>query len=524
MFDLIIKKAKIVSGKLDEEAKEGDIGILKGKILKIGNLKNEISAKEINAENCFICPGFIDINNSSDHNLTIFSLPLAENLIRQGVTTVIIGNQGVSLAPLLRGDLINFEKWVDTSRINVNWQTVNELLDLLEKKKIGVNVGTLVGWGNIRTDLTGGEFRNLSKEELEKGKYLVEKSLKEGALGVSFGLNYYHEKMVGIKEILEIAKIVKKYNGFLSFRLRDPEKNFLKSVEEIIEIADLTNLEVEINNFIIKEENNVILKKGLEKIHLFNEEKELINFDLSPYEYQVENAFEILPEWVRIGKKENFFKNLTESDFKRKIIEELKEKRNIYASAVVIEANKKWWFVGLTLKEIAERFDLSLEETILKLIEICNSQILFLVKNTTFENIDPIINSYYSFISSDSGFFNLEDITKRIWTHPKTFANFIRFLKYYVKEREKYSLKEAISKLTFQVAQKIGLKNRGLIKEGYQADLVILDLNSLDDPTSFFNPFQYPSGVKTVIINGQIAYHKGVISKNCYGQIIRNQS
>jgi N-acyl-D-amino-acid deacylase len=189
MFDLIIKKAKIVSGKLDEEAKEGDIGILKGKILKIGNLKNEISAKEINAENCFICPGFIDINNSSDHNLTIFSLPLAENLIRQGVTTVIIGNQGVSLAPLLRGDLINFEKWVDTSRINVNWQTVNELLDLLEKKKIGVNVGTLVGWGNIRTDLTGGEFRNLSKEELEKGKYLVEKSLKEGALGVSFGLN-----------------------------------------------------------------------------------------------------------------------------------------------------------------------------------------------------------------------------------------------------------------------------------------------------------------------------------------------
>lgn len=521
MLDLIIKKGRIITGRADEEIKEGDIGISKGKIVKIGNLKNELASKEINAENLFICPGFIDINNSADHDFSLFYSPQAENLIRQGVTTVILGNQGVSLAPFLKDSLNNFEKWTDTSKININWQTLEELFKILENKKIGVNIGTLVGWGNIRTELAQGEFRNLLKEELEKGKYLVERSLKEGALGVSFGLNYYHEKMVGIKEICEVSKVAKKYKGYLSFRLRDPEKNFLKSVEEIIEIAELTNLEVEITNFVSKEENKYNFNKALEEIALFNEKNELINFDLSPYDYQVENAFEVLPEWVAIGKRENFFRNLKQEEFRRKILEELKEKKEIYSEAVVMEAGKKWWFTGLSLKEIAKRFNISIEETILRIIELSDSQLLLLVKVLPFENIDQTIKSYHSFISSDSGFADLEISKKRIWTHPKTFANFIKFLKYYSKERDFYSLKEAISKLTYRISQKVGFKDRGLIKENYWADLVIFDLDHLEDSASIFNPFQYPAGIRTVLINGQLAYHKGILAKNGYGQIIK---
>ncbi|MGB9680954.1 MAG: N-acyl-D-amino-acid deacylase family protein [Minisyncoccia bacterium] len=523
MFDLIIKKANIITGKPDEDIKEGDIGIKNGKIVKIGKLKNELSFKEINAENDFVCPGFIDINNSADHNFSLFYHPSAENFIRQGVTTVIIGNQGVSLAPLIKGSLLNFEKWIDASSYNINWITVKDLLEVLEKKKIGVNIGALVGWGNIRSDLTGGEFRNLSKDELEKGQYLIERSLKEGALGVSFGLNYYHEKMVGVKEVLEIAKIVKKYEGYLSFSLRDPGKNFLKSLEEILEIADLSNLEIEINNFLNKVTDHLVFKKGVESISRFNEKKELVNFDLSPYDYQLENIFEILPEWVAIGKRENFLKNLIDPLFRKKILEELKEKRDIYSDAIIIEADRKWWLTNSVLRELSKRFNLSIEETILKLTQICNNQLLFLVKNTNIENINEGIKNYYSFISSDAGFSSLETTEKKAWVHPKTFANFIKFLKQSIQERESYSLAKAVAKLTFLVAQKIGIKNRGLIKEGYQADIVILDLNKLNDLADFSNPFQYPTGIKTVILNGQIAYHKGVMAGQCYGQIVRKE-
>ncbi len=523
MFDLIIKKAHIITGKPNEDIKEGDIGIKKGKIVKIGNLKKEIALKEINAENYFVCPGFIDINNAADHDFSIFYCPSAENFIRQGVTTVIIGNQGVSLAPLIKGSLLNFEKWIDTSSYNINWVTLNDLFKILEKKKFGVNIGTLVGWGNIRSDLTEGEFRNLKKDELEKGLYLIERSLKEGALGVSFGLSYYHEKMVGIKEILEIAKLVKKYEGYMSFLLRDPEKNFLKSIEEILEIADISNVEIEINNFLNRVIDHLAFKKGLELISQFNEKKDLINFDFSPYDYQIENVFEILPEWVAIGKRENFLKNLIDPIFRKKILEELKEKKDIYSDAIIIEAGKNWWFTHLPLKEISKKFNLSIEETILKLTRICNNQLLFLVKNTVLENIKEGIKNYYSFLSSDTGFLDLEMTTKRGWIHPKTFGNFIEFLKKFIEEKKTFLLSEAIAKTTFLVAKKIGIKNRGLIQEGYQADIIILDFDKLKSLNDFTNPLQYLPVIKTVIINGQIAYHKGIMAGQYYGQIIRKE-
>lgn len=524
MFDLIIKKANIVTGKLEDEIFEGDIGIKKGKILKIGKLDKELSSKDINAQNHLVCPGFIDINNSADHNFSIFNCPFPENLIRQGVTTVILGNRGVSLAPLLKGSLSNFEKWVDSLTININWTTIKDLFKELEKRGLAINVGTLIGWGNIRSDFTEGEFRNLTKEELEKACYLVRKSLEEGALGVSFGLNYYHEKMVGIKEIEAVSRVVKEKGGYLSFCLRDPQRNFIKSIEEILEIAEITNLEVEINNFLNKVEELSVFNKGIEKISHFNENQELINFDLSPYDYQVEDIFEVLPEWVAIGRRENFIKNLTSSEFRKKILEELKGQKDLYLDAIVIDAGKKWWFTGCKLKDIAEKFNLSLEETILKITQLCNGQVSLIVKNTSEENVDRAVKNYYSFISSNSGFLNLETIDKKSWFHPKSFSNFIYFLKKYTKENQEISLKEAIFKLTFQVAQKIGLKDRGLIKEGYQADLVVLDLENLDEKNTFSNPLQYPLGIKSVIINGNLAYHKGVLASQKYGQIIKNSN
>jgi len=521
MFDLIIKKATVINGK-NEKPFVADVGINNGQIAEIGNLKNQTATKDINAENLVLCPGFIDINNTADHNFTIFSYPEAENLIRQGVTTVVLGNYGASLAPLIKVSLANFSKWTNVDKINIDWQTIGEMFDFLENKKIGVNVSSLVGWGNIRNDLTEGEFRPLTKEELEKGKFLVEKSLKEGALGVSFGLGYAQEKMVGFSEIEKVAEIVKKYNGYLGFYLRDEEKNFLKSLEEIIEIVKTTQLPVEINRFQAKGEKNYpFFEEALKLIKKTNRNKKLIHFDFSPYEYSSEDIFQVLPEWVTIGGRTAFFRNIRDNDYRKKILEELSEKRDIYKKAIIVDANKCWWFNNLSIEEIANNFEFSIEETILEIAELCEGRATLLVKNISFDNIRLALTDPYSLIGSDNGFLNIEELEKKTWVHPAIFSAFIRFLKLFIQEGKRNSLEKAINKITYQPALKIGLKKRGLIDKGYWADLVLFNPKELKDLADMKNPFQYPLGIKTVIINGNLAYHKGILSSQRYGKVIR---
>ncbi|MFA4990893.1 MAG: hypothetical protein WC579_03275, partial [Candidatus Paceibacterota bacterium] len=235
MYDLLIKNGQVFDGQ-GNPSENIDIGISNDKIVALGCFKNEKAKTEINAENRFVCPGFIDINNNADHYLDIFFSPSAENLIRQGVTTIICGNSGSSLAPLISGSLDFIRRWANPSQLNIGWRQVKEFFDFLDDKRLGINFATLLGWGSLRNEFTKGEFRNLKQKEIDQLKLIVSEGLNQGALGVSFGLGYASERMVGITEILKIAKVVEEKKGYLSFHLRDEAEGLLASVREVIEI------------------------------------------------------------------------------------------------------------------------------------------------------------------------------------------------------------------------------------------------------------------------------------------------
>jgi N-acyl-D-amino-acid deacylase len=523
MYDLLIKNGQVFDGQ-GKPSKNIDIGIKNGIIVALGDLKNEKAKTEINAENRFVCPGFIDINNNADHYLDIFFSPSAENLIRQGVTTIICGNSGASLAPLISGSLDFIRRWANPSQLNVGWRQIKELFDFLDNKKLGVNFATLLGWGSIRNEFTKGEFRNLKQKEIDQLKLLISQGLEQGALGMSFGLGYASECMVGITEILEIAKTVEEKNGYLSFHIRDEAEGLLASVREVIEIAEKSKLPVEISHFKVEGKPNFnYFKQALEMIDKANDlfKKELINFDVFPYNISAQSLYLILPEWTEVGGREVLLKNINDEIVKNKILQDLKRKKYLYKKLKIADSGQRWWFSGKTLEEIAKGFNLTPEESLLKIIEMCEDKIIVFTEDLSEENIIEGLKNQASFIGSNSGFSNIESGKKGIWIHPRVFGSFPKFLGYYTREQKLLSWEEAIYKITGKVAQKAGFKKRGLIEEGYYADITVLNPEKVQSSSSFKNPFQYPEGIESVIINGEIAYHKGLLTEERYGKTIR---
>ena len=521
MYDILIKNGLIYDGSIDEP-KNIDLAIKNGKIIKLDNLKGEQAKVEINAENRFITPGFIDINTDADHDLSLLEMPEAENLLRQGITTIIGGNCGASLAPLISGSLSSINKWAKAIDLNFNWRTLKDLLHFLDSKKLSINFGTLIGWGTLRLDLTQGQFRSLTKNELEQLKLIVKNSLKEGAFGVSFGLGYNIEQPVGLKETLEIAKIVNQVKGYLSFHLRDEAKGLLSSIREVLEVAEREEISLEISHLRANgEENFESFSDALKMIKNINQKNELVNFDFSPYDSTVRPAYLILPEWAAIGGREVLLKNIHDSIVRKKLINDLKRKKYLYKDLIIADSGERWWFAGKTLSEISDEFKLALEETFLKLIELCEYRLSVLTKTLSPILIDKGVVNDDSFIATNSGIYNLNSSKKGIWVHPRAFGTFPKFLNDYVKEKKLMPWPIAINKITGKVADKIGFKNRGYLKENYWADLVILNPEKLKDKGTLDNPLQFPDGIETVVINGNIAYQKGLLSHGRYGQVLR---
>ena len=527
MYDILIKNGEIFDG-TEAEAKKADLAIKNGKIVAIGSLKDEKAKTEINAENRFITPGFIDINNDADHDLSLLKLKEAENLLRQGITTIVGGNCGASLAPLISGSLSSIDKWTKTIDFNISWRTIEEFLNFLAKKQLGVNFATLVGWGTLRLDIAQNQFRPLKKQELEELKFIVKSSLAEGAFGVSFGLGYNLEQAVGLTEIQAIAQVVKAKKGYLAFHLRNEAEGLLSSMREVLEVAEKEKVSLEISHLRVEGKDNFdSFPEALKMIQKVNEEQEpacaggLVNFDIFPYDYNVESLYLILPEWLAIGGREVLLKNLHDEIVRKKIIEDMKKRKYLYKDLIVADSGERWWFAGKTLEEIAQGFNLSLEDALLKIIELCEKRILVFVKSLSLENMEKGILSPYSFIASNSGIYNLNSGEKGTWVHPRAFGTFPKFLHDYVKVKKFFSWEKAIHKITGKVADKIGLKDRGYLKENYFADIVILNPEKIKDKATLENPFQYPEGMETVIVNGALAYQKGIFSHEKHGQILR---
>lgn len=521
-MDILITNGTIIDG-TGRKAYRADVAIKDGRVKRTGRLTKLKAAKTINADGLVLAPGFVDILNHSDSYLTLFSVPHFESMLRQGVTTILIGNCGSSLAPLIdSGSLLSIQKWADVSETNVNWLKMGEFLDELSRKPVSLNIATLVGHATIRRAIAGEEFRELTREELGRMRFMVDESLAEGAFGLSTGLAYSHAKVATERELEDLMRVLKKHKGLYATHLRDEASDFLHALNETTNLVRESGVSCEISHFKNIDQNaKELFTKGIEMVDSARSHGLDINFDVYPYLTIGSVLYLFLPDWASRGGKKMLLKRLKEPSLRERIIREMREDPYNYRNVIIASSPHKKIFTGKSIAEIAENEEVGPEEAILNALVASDGRIVAFMDLIDHENLTMAMRNNNSFIASDGFGYTASHARHGDLVHPRSFGAFPRFLGHYVRERHFISWEDAIRKISSGPAQKIGIKERGEIRKNYFADITIFDPNTIIDNATFKDPFQYPSGITHVIVNGELVVEDGELTGKMPGRILR---
>jgi N-acyl-D-amino-acid deacylase len=522
MFDIIIKNGTLIDGS-GVPMYRADIGIKDDKIDKIGNLQNEKSILEIDATNRLVCPGFVDVNNHSDTSWQIFTNSSLESLIQQGITTIVGGNCGSSLAPLLGAKAIaSVQKWLSENKTSLDWLSMQEFLAVLEKKKLSVNFATLVGQATLRRSILGDDMRNLSIKEVDFLAKKMSIAMQEGALGMSSGLVYTHARSTTQEELINLAKTIEKNNGVYVTHMRNENVDFLNSVEESIEIARLTKVKLHISHLkAVGEKNWHLMEDALGLISRAREVGLDVSFDVYPYTSTGSVLYTLLPNWVTDGGKKMMLNRLKNSEMRARVVAEMRESGIDYSKIEIANSRLNKTLARRKIVEIATSQEKSIEDAIVDILIAADGQVVISMDVLSDQNIDLAIMHPASIIATNgSGYRENHGKTGEV-VHPRSFGTFPRILAKYVLGKKILSWEEAIAKMTSKPAQKFGIKKRGALKEGNFADIVIVNRDEITDLATTENPYKYNKGIDLVLVNGQIALQDGVYTGGRFGEVIR---
>jgi N-acyl-D-aspartate/D-glutamate deacylase len=522
MYDIIIKNGTVVDGS-EKAGYQADVAVSKNKISKIGNLKKAKAKIEIDATGKIVSPGFIDIHNHSDSHWRIFLDPQLPSLLYQGITTIIGGNCGASIAPLTDGRIIeSIQKWIDLKRVNVDWLSFSEFAEKMGERKFGVNFGTLVGHGTLRRGVILDEMRRLDQDELDVVEKMLTRSIKEGALGFSLGLVYSHERPAAWDELEEFAEITKSHKKVLAIHLRDEAEEIVGALQEAVDLAKGSGVSLQISHLkVMGEKNWPLMDKVLEMIEKARETGADINFDVYPYTQTNSVLYSFLPAWAAEGGKKMLLKRLKDMPLRKKIAREMKETAQIhYENAIIAMCGFSKSLAKRKISEIAARQGISAEDVIIDLLIASEGRVITLVDCLDEENVKKAIKHPLSIIASDGSGYGKSFKESGELVHPRSFGTFPRVLGKYVREEKLLTLEEAVKKMTSLPAKKFGLDGRGVLEKGNIADIAVFDAEKISDKATVENPYQYSQGLSEVIVNGKMAMQGGKLTGEMGGEFI----
>lgn len=520
-YSIIIKNGNVFDG-TGSPSISADIGISDDKIKTIGDLKNDTAPIIIDASNKYVCPGFIDLTTHSDTHWTLFSQPEQESFIRQGITTIFGGHGGSSLAPLVKGgDIEAIQKWVDISKINVNWQSVEEFLNELEQHALGVNFGTFVGFGTLRRGVIDDQSRPAQNHEVSQIKYLAEKSLEEGAFGISTNLGTAHQKSATNEEITEIFETASRFKALTVHHLEDEGKNILPALSRLISISKNSGVHSHINHFkAVGKKAWGFSPQGLEMVEQSHKEGAVLTCDFFPYDRTGSNLYMLLPPWAIESGKKQILSSIS-GNKRNDLLEYLKELTLHYEKIIVASTLHDLDVIGKSILELSQKSEISPEETILNLLEVNELQVSIFNEAISEENIEILAKKDYSAISSDGVGYNGNYRSKTDLPHPRSFGAFPRVFAKFVKEKSILGWEGAIYKMTGFPAQILSIRNRGIIEKGACADIVIFDPETIADQANYVNPYQFSRGIECVLLNGNVALKENSLTGLGRGRILR---
>jgi N-acyl-D-amino-acid deacylase len=498
-YDLLILNGRIVDGTGNPWFR-GTIAIKDGRIVRVG--KFEASAKQmVDARNQIVAPGFIDVHT---HTEDIYGNPTAENFIRMGVTTLITGNCGGSTVK------------------------VGEFLGRIKEKPLAVNLATLIAHGSVRAAVMGLDDRAPTSEEQTRMNEMVEQGMKDGAVGLSTGLIYVPGTFAKTEEVVELAKVASKYGGTYASHIRDEGNGVVDAINEAINIGEQANMPVEISHFKIS--SKALWGKSPTTIGLVRAARARgLTVTVDQYAYTASStSLDVrLPSWAVAGGRAEGRKRLADPETRKKIIQEMKQdlkhkKFKDYSYAYVASYRANPSFNGKNIAEIVQmaRGKKKVDDQIEQILEMYDKGGASMVYRVMSEDdVQNIMREPFTMIASDSG---VREFGSGI-PHPRGYGNNARVLGRYVRELKIVTIEDAIRKMTSLPAQTFGIRDRGQIREGFAADIVIFDENTVADRSTFESPHQYSVGFSNIIVNGLPVFDGEKLTGAMPGRALRHE-
>ena len=498
-FDLLIKNGRIVDG-TGTPWYEADVGIVGDRITRVGNLSGATAPQIIDATGLIVAPGFIDPHTHALRG--IFDVPNAESALLQGVTTLTEGNDGSSPYPIDR-----HYADIQDLRISPNW-------------------AVFVGQGTIRQRVIGFGLRKASPQEMDRMKQMVRDAMEQGALGISTGLFYVPGSFTSTEEVIELSKVAAEYNGIYISHIREEAAQLIDSVQETIRIGEEAGIPVQITHHkVIGVEN---WGASIESLRLVDEARARgvdVTIDQYPYTASQTSINALIPQWAQAGGREEMLNRInspeTYSTIKNEVIAKILydrgggDPKNVFIS-------RNSWDPNMAGKNLAElTMEAGMEPTPENAAEIVFDIIRGGGATAVYhaigpEDVDRIMRHPATAIGSDGpvGVFGEGA------PHPRQYGTFARILGHYVRERGVITLEEAVKKMSSQSARRLGIHDRGLITEGYFADVAVFDAEEIIDRASFEQPHQYATGMKFVLVNGEVVVENGAHTGRRPGRIL----
>ncbi|MFH0848805.1 MAG: D-aminoacylase, partial [archaeon] len=470
-------------------------------------------------------PGFIDFHSHTDFRLLVN--PKAESKIRQGVTTEVFPNCGSGPAPILGEWVPKAEEELQKFGLKLTWSTLAEFHKKVEEKGTAINVVTTVPHSNVRVAVIGYENREPTPSELDEMKNLVDQGMRDGAYGLCAGLRYVPGSYAEIHEMIELCKVAAKYDGFYTSHIRSEgdRGSWIDAIQEAIEIGRKSGARIQISHLkALGRKSWGLSTQVLQIIDNAREEGLDITGDQYPYPATGVGLLAMVPKWSHEGGNKKFFQRLKNKEDREKIkkgIEESIEDRGGPEKAVVSSFPPNRPYEGKSILEISKLVHKDPIDTILQLLETEEKDVgivNFVMKD---EDVENIMRHPHVMVSTDGSALAPHGPLSEGKPHPRNYGTYAKMLGEYVREKRILRLEEAIRKMTSLPAQKIGLKNRGMIAKGMHADIVIFDPGAIRDVATFEEPHKFPQGIKHVIVNGQLVVRDEIQTDALPGLVLR---
>jgi len=505
-YDLVVSGGRVIDG-TGAPWVRADVGIRRDRIAAIGDLSAAQAKKRVEARGLAVAPGFIDLLGQSE--LSVLVDPRAESKIRQGITSELTG-EGISPAPMNDAWVHEKEDWLRKYRLKVDWTDLRGYFRRLRRARPAINVGVMVGAAQVRGVVLGFGDVQPDAQQLARMQQLVEEAMEQGALGLSTGLIYQPGSFAKTDELIALAQAAAKHGGFYATHLRSEGARIFEALDEAFAIARAASIPVEIWHLKVGRSHWGHMQEVVARIERARASGIDVTADAYPYVASANGLHASLPDWVNAGGVDDLVARLRDPALRDRIASETGrdlDAESILLVSCVDPGLKK--LMGKRLSEVAREMELSPELALMQLVLQDRGKVGVARFSMKEEDVQTALRQPWVAADTDYGARAADGPFGGEGAHPRAFGTMARILGHYVRDVKLFTLEEAVRKITYLPARRMGVWDRGVLRPGAYADLVVFDPDRIEDTATFEQPQKYPPGVETVVVNGRVVLHQG---------------